>query len=135
MTRRFHYLPVALALALAACGAAPQDPAAVRTPVEPLHGHATSPSTGLVTSIGEVRSIDSLANTITLALVRGSVSERSGLGRVERFRARLQLLDQARVGDVIEFKYRRGVPLSEIVAISRHHHGTPIGLPEEPPAR
>lgn len=83
------------------------------------------------TVIGEIRAIDLAHERVTVAVVSGAVQERSGIGRVERLHMARSLLVQVRVGEVVECKVRTTARGPEVIAVNRHVHHEPKGLPPE----
>jgi hypothetical protein len=127
MTRGLTFIAIALALA----GCRGEHATAIPTGLPdaaPPHPGGRAPRT-VRTGIGEVRAIDAEAGTITVALVSGAARERSGLGPMERLRTRRELQTQVRIGEVIEFRFRAGPAMPEVIALNRHIHREPVGLP------
>lgn len=86
-----------------------------------LHGHpVTEPP--VRTAVGQVRSIDVDAATLTVVLAEGRSRERTSRGRSITLQATPRQLAALRVGDVVEFKSRASQPYATLITVDSHAH-------------
>jgi hypothetical protein len=97
-----------------------------------LHAHPASESP-VRTAVGQIRSIDANAGTLTLVLAQGRSRENTGRGPTLTLRATPAQLAAVKVDDVVEFKSRASQPYATLITVESHAHsdgGGPLGATE-----